>query len=154
MTRSEFVKRWKRMPHSKRNCFYCGRVFVRGAGSRHELGRETVEHLVPQHSYRGGPPLNNNTVGACAGCNNGKNGSSLREFRTWRGAPFFSEVLLGMVYPVDDNSVLGDGIMRLYYGGMVETWYKQQLNLIDARFNGRSLKQRLHRIVLEAQRKR
>ena len=150
MTRREFVMAWKHNPISKIRCFYCGREFRKGAGCSKSIYRETVEHIVPQHSYKGGPQVLHNTVGACAGCNNGKNGDSPRDFRTWFGKPFFCESWLGETYPIDDNSVQGDGTQRLYYGGMVDTWHKQNMSIIEEHFEGKRLKILLKKIIWEA----
>lgn len=150
MTRSEFVWAWKRNPLSKTHCFYCGREFKKGMGSTRSILRETVEHIIPQHAYKGGPQLANNTVGACAGCNNGKNGDTPYDFRLWFGKSFFCEIQLGQDYPVDDNSIKGDGSSRLYYGGLFVTWNKQQQNLFENNFFGPRLNSFLRKVIQEA----
>lgn len=156
MTRSQFVLAWRKRRESETHCFYCGRPFGNVLRSPHQdhlhgISRKSVEHLVSQHSYKCGPTLINNIVNACSGCNNGKNGYSIIDFRGWFGKPFYAEIILGEQYPVYDNSVKGDGTMRIYFGGLFQAHDNAVAKIIEERFEGRGLRARLRKIVHDAQ---
>ena len=133
MTRSEFIIRWLRQPVAKTNCFYCGRPFCHN--SDHSPNRKTLEHIVPRRDYRGRRvSFKNNIVNACAGCNNAKNGSYIREFRKWYGRQFFCEILLHENFPYEDNSSEGNGTRDFGFDLMIEQSIQKLLRENDARF--------------------
>lgn len=132
MTRSEFILKWERQPVAKTNCFYCGRPFH--PGGEHSPRRKTIEHIVPQHEYKGCQPLRNNIVNACSGCNNAKNGGTVREFRDWYAQRFFCEILLHENYPYTDNSPAGDGTRDFGLNRLIERSFRKVMCDIDERF--------------------
>src|ERR1700722_3311861 len=90
-SREYFVDWWLKKPESKNRCFYCGKYFSQA--NAHGPYFKTKEHLVSQMELEG-QKASFNTVWACAGCNNAKNGGTVKEFRDWLGTPFFSEKIL------------------------------------------------------------
>jgi len=70
---------WKHVNGSRNRCFYCSRALNDNRPSRENIGRRTIDHVIP--ACRGGNDCPTNYVFACDQCNGMKASLTLEEFR-------------------------------------------------------------------------
>lgn len=70
---------WKKVYGSKHRCFYCARALNEDPPCRANIGRRTIDHVIPV--CRSGPNAPANYVFACDQCNGMKGQLTLEEFR-------------------------------------------------------------------------